>query len=153
MESFFVKTASLHIFTLLMLTVPAAALGNTEYTCSIKNVSKINDNGYFVRHGWAANYQNREFTVDIASGKVLSTTALKERLSNFDLEHEPLLLNGDHEERPLTAFTFYPETGTYALLQINNQLSNSDLVEKPYFYHTSIGMILSGTCRAGSSLL
>jgi hypothetical protein len=150
MNSLLIKTDSLYIFTLLILTAPAAALGNKEYTCSIKNVSKINDNGYFVRHGWAANYQNREFTVDITSGKVLSTTALKERLNNFDLEHEPLLLNDDHKDRPLTAFTFYPETGTYALLQINNQLSNSDLFEKPYFYHTSIGMILSGTCRARS---
>ncbi|MEM6998955.1 MAG: hypothetical protein AAF419_03845, partial [Pseudomonadota bacterium] len=53
------------------------------YTCSIKNVSKLNENGYFVSHGWKTNYLNRQFTIDRESGKVLNTTALKERLSNF----------------------------------------------------------------------
>lgn len=65
------RTLSL-ILTLFFCSTVYADL----YTCSIKNGSTLNQNGYFVSHGWKANYLNRNFTIDRESGKVLNTTAL-----------------------------------------------------------------------------
>ena len=126
-----------------MLSVPVSA---EEYTCTIKNTLKINLNGNFVKHGWAANYMNRQFTVDSESGQVLRTTALKQRLSNSDNNHKPVLLSAGKPDMPMIIFTHYGETGRYALLQIHdsNEFSNSE--RKPFFYHTDVGMILTGTC-------
>jgi len=128
----------------LMASVSHAA-GDT-YTCSIQNLSKLSDNGFFVRHGWTANYMDREFTVERETGKVLRTTALKERLNNFDKQHAPVLVNAENRELPYVAFTFFEDSGRYALLEINDTLEYQDIKEKPYLYITYIGMIMSGTC-------
>ena len=117
-----------------------------EYICKIKNVSQINENGYFVKHGWSANYMNREFTVDRETGRVLSTTALKQRLNNGDLKNSPIILNKDNADSAYRVFTHYKESGKYALLEIRDHGSFKDKPEKPYFFHTDVDMILSGTC-------
>lgn len=122
-----------------------------EYTCTIKNTSQINKNGFFVKHAWAANYMNRNFSVDANTGVVLRTTALKQRLSNSDADNKPVILSQGKTDVPLKVFTHYPEAGKYALLQIYNHAEFSEAENKPFFYHTNIGMILSGTCSDGLS--
>lgn len=102
-----------------------------EFQCSIKNVLQLSDTGAFVTHDWSANYLNREFTVERETGKVIMTTALKQRPSNYDRDYAPLLLS----------------SGQYALLEINNAPDGN---QRPFFYHTSIGMILTGTCKEGT---
>lgn len=119
----------------------------SELVCSIKNVSKLSENGFFVTHGWAANYKNREFTVERDTGKVLRTTALKQRLSNFDKEHAPILLSNGDGNDSIKVVTLYEQTGQYALLEIGNAPEGNP---RPFFYHTGIGMILSGTCIEGA---
>ena len=117
-----------------------------KYNCVINNVSKMNKNGYFVRHGWSANYQNREFTVDRKTGRVVNTTALKQRLSNANQKYQPEIINSKRTDTPYRVFTNFADTGTYALLEIRDNREYDDTPQKPYFYHTDIGMILSGTC-------
>ena len=116
------------------------------YVCSIKDTLRLSDTGQFVTHGWAANYMNRKFTVDRESGKVIGTTALKERLINWDATHKPLLLNKDNPNTPFAALTHYDETGQYSLLQINEHDEFDNVNEKPFFYPTYVGMVLTGTC-------
>jgi hypothetical protein len=127
-----------------------AAHAAGTYDCTIRNTLAMNDAGQFVAHAWAANYQNRKFFVDRATGEVIGTTALKERLNNFDASHRPRLLNKDDSEAPFVALTQFANTGRYALLQIDDYSEFKDVAEKPYFYHTSIGMILTGTCVPGA---
>ena len=119
------------------------AVQASELVCSIKNVSKLSENGFFVTHGWTANYLNREFTVERETGKVLRTTALKQRLSNFDKEHAPVLLSSGDGDDTLKAVTLYEKKGQYALLEIGNAPAGNP---RPFFYHTDIGMILTGVC-------
>lgn len=114
-----------------------------KYNCSIKHVLRLNDKGSFVRHGWAANYMNRKFFVDRDTGKVIGTTALKVRLSNYDATHNPRILEYSDVNKSYKVITLFNETGEYALIQIDENVESS---EKPFFYHTIIGMILSGTC-------
>lgn len=137
-------------FSVIVLMLLVYSNSHAElYTCSIKNVSKLNHNGYFVSHGWKANYLNREFTIDRESGKIVNTTALKERLSNFDAEHEPIIISRSKNSAALKVFTEFKDNSSYSLFHMDDP--DSENIKKPYFYHTSIGMILSGTCKINSS--
>lgn len=131
---------------LMILSITSITANAFEYTCTIKNTLKINANGYFVKHGWAANYMNREFTVDSETGRVLRTTALKQRLNNGDENHSPMILGKNDPEMPLKIITVYEDRETYALLQISDNNTYSGRDRKPFFYLTDIGMILTGTC-------
>jgi len=115
------------------------------YVCSITNVAGLNDNGYFVTHGWKANYVKRQFTIDNESGSILNTTALKTRLSNGDKDNKPVVISTNKDDNSLKIFTHFKGDGTYALFQMND--FDKESIDKPYFYHTEIGMILSGTCK------
>ena len=115
------------------------------YVCSITNVAGLNDNGYFVTHGWKANYVKRQFTIDNESGSILNTTALKTRLSNSDKDNKPVVVSTNKDDNSLKIFTHFRDNGTYALFQMND--FDKESIDKPYFYHTEIGMILSGTCK------
>ena len=84
----------------------------------------MNKNGYFVRHGWSANYQNREFTVDRKTGRVVNTTALKQRLSNANQKYQPEIINSKRTDTPYRVFTNFADTGTYALLEIRDKIIN-----------------------------
>ena len=137
---------ALILFTTTSVSLPVLA---QQYVCTIKNVSAMNDNGYFVKHGWATNYMNRKFTVDKDSGQILNTTALKQRLSNASADDKPIFIS-QPPESAFRAFTHFKDKGTYALLEIQDDNSHADSPEKPYFYHTDIGMILSGTCLTDS---
>ncbi len=136
---------SLNIIMLLSVFMLSTAQAAT-YTCTIKNTLKLNQNGSFVTHGWAANYQNREFTVDAVTGQVLRTTALKQRLTNFNKDTEPKLLDLGQDDKPLRALTHYAERGEYALLEIDDSGKYANADKKPFFYHTDVGLILTGTC-------
>ena len=105
----------------------------------------LNQNGYFVSHGWKANYLNRQFTIDRDTGKVISTTALKERLNNADATHTPDIISKSDNSAEFTVITEYKENGSYSLFEMDD--FGPDNRKKPYFYHTSIGMILSGICE------
>jgi hypothetical protein len=135
-------TAKAGVLFVLLLSNPLVVYAD-DFVCSIKNVAKLSDNGFFVTHGWSANYLNREFTVERETGKVLRTTALKQRLSNFDKEHAPILLSNDNDDA-FRAVTVFEKNGQYALLEIRNTSGGNPM---PFFYHTGIGMILSGTCE------
>ena len=115
------------------------------YVCSITNVAGLNDNGYFVTHGWKANYVKRQFTIDNESGSILNTTALKTRLNNGDKDNKPVVISTNKDDNSLKIFTHFKGDGTYALFQMND--FDKESIDKPYFYHTEIGMILSGTCK------
>ena len=115
------------------------------YVCSIANVAGLNDNGYFVTHGWKANYVKRQFTIDNESGSILNTTALKTRLNNGDKDNKPVVISTNKDDNSLKVFTHFKGDGTYALFQMND--FDKESIDKPYFYHTEIGMILSGTCK------
>ncbi len=131
---------------LMILSTVSFTANAFEYTCTIKNTLKVNANGYFVTHDWAANYMNREFTVDSETGRVLRTTALKQRLNNGDENHGPVILGKNDPEMPLKIITVYEDRDTYALLQISDNNTYSGRNRKPFFYLTDIGMILTGTC-------
>ncbi len=86
---------------------------------------------------------NRKFFVDRDTGKIIGTTALKVRLSNYDATHNPQILEYNDVNKSYKAITIFNETGEYALLQIDEYIDGS---EKPFFYNTAIGMILTGIC-------
>ncbi len=140
------KFLSITSLFIVVISTPLSVHAS-ELVCSIKNVSKLSDNGFFVTHGWTANYLNREFTVERETGRVLRTTALKQRLSNFDSEHAPILLKSGSQTDALKAITLYENTGQYALLEIGDASAGKP---RPFFYHTDVGMILSGTCIEGA---
>ncbi len=116
---------------------------DSRYICSIKDVLKLNETGTFVTHGWAANYMNRRFFVAHDTGKIIGTTALKIRLSNYDTIYQPQLMEYSDTNKSYKAVTLFNDTGEYSLLQIDEFIDGD---EKPFFYHTAIGMILTGTC-------
>ena len=116
------------------------------YVCSIVNVFGLNDNGYFVTHGWKGNYVKRQFKIDNETGIILSTTALKTRLSNQDNKNKPIVISTNKDSNSLKVITHFRDNKTYALFHMNDFDKKS--IEKSYFYHTEIGMILSGTCYA-----
>tara|TARA_B100001741_G_scaffold188121_1_gene154931 strand:- start:272 stop:709 length:438 start_codon:yes stop_codon:yes gene_type:complete len=115
------------------------------YICSIVNVFGLNDNGYFVTHGWKGNYVKRQFRIDNETGRVLNTTALKTRLSNENEENKPVVISSNKNSNSLKVFTHFKNNQTYALFHMND--FDKKVVDKPYFYHTEIGMTLSGTCQ------
>ena len=61
-----------NIFFLLILLVSNSSYADL-YVCTIVNVFGLNDNGYFVTHGWKGNYVKRQFTIDNVSGNILNT--------------------------------------------------------------------------------
>ena len=134
--------SKLLISVIPLMFVPLSAYAS-EFQCSIKHVLRLNETGAFVTHEWATNYQNREFTVDRATGKVTGTTALKVRLGNFNQEYAPQLLTSDKSNDSYKAITLYEKTGQYALLQINGAGEGNP---RPFLYHTYIDMILTGVC-------
>ena len=115
------------------------------YVCSIVNVFGLNENGYFVTHGWKGNYVKRQFKIDNVTGSILNTTALKTRLSNEDNKNKPVVISTNKDNNSLKVITHFKDNNTYALFHMNDFDKKS--IEKPYFYHTEIGMILSGTCN------
>lgn len=133
--------------SVILLMLSPLSVYAAEFQCSIKHVLRLNETGAFVTHEWSPNYQNREFTVDRATGKVTGTTALKVRLSNFNQEYAPQLLTSGKSGDSYKAITLYEKTGEAAVLQINDEEAGSP---KPFFYHTYIGMILTGTCAEKS---
>lgn len=128
-----------------MLFVLPVAVSAAEFECTIKNVLKLNETGNIVRHGWAANYQDRKFTVDRETGRVLRTTALKQRLSNFNADALPHIVNYGDRKDSYQAITLFEEEGSYAALQIDSPEKGNNM---PFFYRTNIGMILTGTCSS-----
>jgi|TARA_B100000959_G_scaffold78584_1_gene83405 hypothetical protein len=132
------------ILFLIILSISNWAYADL-YVCSIVNVAGLNDNGYFVTHGWKGNYVKRQFTIDNESGSILNTTALKTRLSNGDKDNKPVVISTNKDDNSLKIFTHFKNDGTYALFQMND--FDKESIDKPYFYHTEIGMILSGTCK------
>ena len=116
------------------------------YVCSIVNVFGLNNNGYFVTHGWKGNYVKRQFRIDNDTGSILNTTALKTRLSNQDNDNKPVVISTNRDSNSLKVITHFKDAKTYALFHMND--FDKDSIEKPYFYHTEIGMTLSGTCKA-----
>ena len=133
-----------NIFFLLIILVSNSSYADL-YVCTIVNVFGLNDNGYFVTHGWKGNYVKRQFTIDNVSGNILNSTALKTRLSNGNDKDTPVVISSNNDKNSLKVFTHFKENETYALFHMNDFDKKS--TDKPYFYHTEIGMILSGTCK------
>lgn len=125
----------------LLLSLPVQA---AEFKCSINSVLRLSDAGTIVTHGWSANYLNRTFTVDRESGKVTNTTALKVRLSNYNRESLPHILDHGDVNNSFKAVTLFDDSGGYAVLEINGIDRKTDM---PFLYQTYIGMILTGTCE------
>jgi len=126
----------------LMASWPLSVLA-AGYECSIKSVLRLNETGTIVTHGWSANYLNRTFTVDRETGKVTGTTALKARLSNYDRESVPRILDDGKQTDAFKAVTLFENDGQFAVLQIEELSAGGS---RPFFYQTYIGMILTGTC-------
>lgn len=110
-----------------------------QFTCSIENVLRLQENGTFGTHGRAALYQNRKFYLDPDTGKVTGTTALHARLTNFNANATPVVMRG----KSYKAITLFRDRDQYALIQID---ANSGGETRPYFYHTALDMMLTGTC-------
>lgn len=127
----------------MMLVLPVTVSAN-EFECTIKNVLRLNETGNIIRHDWVANYQDRKFTVERETGRVLRTTALKQRLSNYNRKSIPHVVDYGDKNGSLQAITLFEEDGSYAALQIDNLSKGSNM---PFFYRTNIGMILTGLCN------
>ena len=91
------------IFFLLILLVSNTLYADL-YVCTIVNVFGLNDNGYFVTHGWKGNYVKRKFTIDNVSGNILNTTALKTRLSNGNNKDTPVVISSNDDKNSLKVF-------------------------------------------------
>lgn len=130
------------IAMILALTFPLPVLAS-QYACTIKAVLKLNDTGQYVAHGWVANYMNRKFFLDRDTGKVIGTTALKARLTNFDKTHSPTVLINPDEETSYKAVTVFENKGQFSSLRIEENFPGT---EKPYAYQTAVGMHITGTC-------
>lgn len=122
----------------ILLCLPLASQAE-GYLCTIQDVLELTKTGSMASHGWAANYRNRRFTLDAESGKVTGTTALKVRLSNYNADYQPVVLRN----QSLNSITLYRDTGRYSVIQIETGREEQD---KPFFYRTAIGMMLTGTC-------
>ena len=115
----------------------------TEYACTIKAVLDMSDTGLYIEHGWRANYMNRKFFVNRETGKVIGTTALKARLTNFDKIHSPVVYHNAEEKTSYKVLTIFEDKGQFSSLRINENVESN---EKPYSYQTAVGMLLTGTC-------
>lgn len=138
-QNYFMKM----LISLLLILVYPLPVFASEYVCTIKAVLELNDAGQFVAHGWTANYLNRKFMVDRKSGKVIGTTALKARLTNFDKTHSPEVLHNAREKSSYKVVTIFEDKGEFSYLRINENIESD---EKPYTYQTAVGMLLTGTC-------
>ncbi len=136
------KNCILKMFLTLILIYPFSVLAS-EYACTIKAILKLNDAGLYATHGWAANYMNRKFFLDRETGKVIGTTALKARLTNFDKTHSPKVLYNDEEKSSYKVVTIFEDKGQFSSLRINENFEGD---EKPYSYQTAVGMHFTGTC-------
>jgi hypothetical protein len=136
------KNRFLKVFITLILIYPFPVLAS-EYACTIKAILKLNNAGLYATHGWAANYMNRKFFLDRETGKVIGTTALKARLTNFNKTSSPIILLNDKETSSYKVVTIFKEKGQFSSIRI---YENAESDEKPYSYQTAIGMLLTGTC-------
>ena len=129
--------------TLLFMLFSPLPVFASEYACSIKAVLELNDVGLYKDHGWVANYINRKFFVNRETGKVIGTTALKARLTNFDKTHSPKVLHNAEEKSSYKVVTLFEDKGQFASLRIYENVASD---EKPYSYQTAVGMLVTGTC-------
>lgn len=130
------------IALMLVLINPVPALAS-EYACTIKAVLELNNVGLYKSHGWVANYMNRKFFVNKEKGRVIGTTALKARLTNFNKTSSPIVLHNAGERSSYKAVTIFEEIGQFSSLRIYENVEGD---EKPYSYQTAVGMLLTGTC-------
>ncbi|MFT5426960.1 MAG: hypothetical protein ACI9ZT_001909 [Gammaproteobacteria bacterium] len=131
------------LVTFILISIhPVPALAS-EYACTIKAVLELNDIGLYKSHGWVANYMNRKFFVNRESGKVIGTTALKARLTNFNKTSSPKVLHNTNEKSSYKAVTIIEDKGQFSSLRIYENVESD---EKPYSYQTAVGMLLTGTC-------
>jgi hypothetical protein len=135
------------ITLILILSYPFPVVAS-EYACSIDAILKLNDVGQYATHGWAANYMNRKFFLDRETGKVIGTTALKARLTNFNKTSQPVILNNVKEMASYKVVTIFEEKGQFASLRLYEGIGNDKI---PYSYQTAIGMLLTGTCIEDTS--
>lgn len=119
-----------------------------QYTCTINSVLGLTDTGQYATHEWENFYLQRQFTVDREQGKVISTTALKVRLKNFDETYSPRVLNHGDKNNPFKSITIFEKSGEFTVLQINENVVGA---QKPFYYQTYIGMLLTGTCEEDAS--
>jgi hypothetical protein len=126
----------------LLLSVPITAMAS-QFTCSIKSVMRVGDDGLLEAHPRENLYLNRQFTVDRASGRIIRSTALHARLRNMDKTHHPQVVNQGSASVPYTAITVFKDTGVFTALHIDTDVKAAD---KPFYYMTRLGMLLTGTC-------
>ena len=131
----------------LMPLCPSFAFA-AQYTCTINSVLRLTETGQFATHEWENFYLKRKFVVDREPGKVISTTALKARLKNFDETHVPKVLSHGDEKSPFKSITMFEDTGEFSVLQINENFAGP---QKPFYYQTYIDMLLTGTCEGSAS--
>ena len=135
------------MFITLILIYPFPAVAS-EYACTINAILKLNDVGLYATHGWAANYMNRKFFLDRDTGKVIGTTALKARLTNFNKTSQPIVLNNTKETASYKVITIFEEEGQFASIRLYENIEKDEI---PYSYQTAIGMLLTGTCIEDTS--
>ena len=135
------------ITLILILSYPFPVVAS-EYACSIDAILKLNDVGQYATHGWAANYMKRKFFLDRETGKVIGTTALKARLTNFNKTSQPVILNNAKEMASYKVVTIFEEKGQFASLRLYEGIGNDKI---PYSYQTAVGMLLTGTCVENTS--
>ena len=131
------------LISLILIFIYPFPVFASEYICTIKAVLQLNDVGQYIAHGWSANYMNRKFFVNRETGKVIGTTALKARLTNFDKTHSPKVLHNAEEKSSYKVVTIFEDKGQFSSLRIYENIEND---EKPYSYQTAVGMLLAGTC-------
>lgn len=131
----------------LMSFFPLSAFA-AQYTCTINSVLGLTDAGQYATHEWENYYLKRQFVVDRDRGKVISTTALKARLKNFDETNSPKVLSHGDKNHPFKSISIFESTEEFAVLQINENFAGD---AKPFYYQTYIGMLLTGTCEADAS--
>jgi len=137
------KTKSILKIIILLILINPILVFASEYVCSIKSILRLSDVGLYVTHGWAANYMNRRFFVDRETGKVIGTTALKARLTNFNRTYSPTILHNAQERTSYKVLTVFEDKGQFSYLRIDENVASD---EKPYSYQTSVGMHFTGTC-------
>lgn len=141
------KNCILKMFLTLILIYPFSVLAS-EYACTIKAILKLNDAGLYATHGWAANYMNRKFFLDRKTGKVIGTTALKARLTNFNKTSSPKVLHNAKEMSSYKVVTIFEEKGQFSSIRLYEGIGNDEI---PYSYQTAVGMLLTGTCIEDTS--
>ena len=141
------KNCILKMFIILILIYPYPVVAS-EYACTINAILKLNDVGLYATHGWAANYMNRKFFLDRDTGKVIGTTALKARLTNFNKTSQPVVLNNAKETSSYKVVTIFEEKGQFASIRLYEGIGKEEI---PYSYQTAVGMLLTGTCIEDTS--